>query len=57
MRRFVGDKPRPIATATYRKYAKKYHIGADKPAPVLAQQTYNYEQKHGVKSGLYFKPK
>ena len=57
MRRFVGDKPRPIATTTYRKFAKKYHIGADKPVPKLAQQIYSYEQKKGVKSGLYFKPK
>ena len=57
MRRFVGDKPRPIATATYRKFAKKYCIGADKPVPKLAQHIYNYEQKHGVKSGLYYNPK
>ena len=57
MRRLVGDKPRPIATATYRKFTKKYRIGADKPVPKLAQQIYNYEQKHGVKSGLYYKPK
>ena len=57
MRRFVGDKPRPIADATYRKFAKKYQLKADQPAPKLAQQIYRFELKHGVKSGLYYKPK
>jgi hypothetical protein len=58
MRRFVGDKPRAIATATYHKFAKKYHIGTTgKAIPKLAQQIYNHENKRGVRSGLYFKPK
>ena len=57
MRRFLGDKPRVIATATYKKFAKKYHIGtAGKAIPKLAQQIYNHEHKKGVTSGLYFKP-
>ena len=58
MRRFVGDKPRAIATATYKRFAKKYHIGTTRKAiPKLAQQIYNHEHKKGVTSGLYFKPR
>ena len=57
-RRFVGDRPRAIATATYEKFARKYHIPTrGKTMKALAQQIYNHEAKKGVSSGLYFKPK
>lgn len=47
-----------IATATYKAFAKKYHIAATgKPVSKLAQQIYNHENRKGVTSGLYFKPK
>ena len=56
MRRFIGDKPRVIATATYKRFAKKYHIGtAGKAIPKLAQQIYTHENRKT--SGLYYKPR
>jgi hypothetical protein len=61
MRRFIGDKPRAIAEATYKMFAKRYKIstssgGRLKTMKELAQQIYNHERRTNVQRGLYFMP-
>jgi hypothetical protein len=58
MRRFIGDKPRVIATATYERFARKYGIAIGrKSIKSLSQAIYEHELKRGVSNGLYFRPK
>jgi hypothetical protein len=58
MRRFIGDKPRAIAEATYAKFAKRYHISTkNKPMKQLAQEIYEHERRAKVRRGLYYAPR
>jgi hypothetical protein len=55
MRRFIGGKPRAIATDTYLAFAKRYRIDARGVSiRRLAQRIYEHERRADVQEGLYF---